>query len=211
MNAQVPADALAGALAARVAHDLAGALGGVTVALSLLDDKSAELRDEAAALIATAVGELEARLSFCRAAYGSPPGESPTSETERLAHRLFEGGRAQLETALAAGSLPGVVGQALLGLAQLAAGALGAGGQARLSVRLDGDWCCVLEALGARVRLAPEIAAALRGEAPPAGSATGRWAPAAFVYALVARRGGGIRVDVSDESLSILVRLPAPG
>ena len=211
MNDQVPADALAGALAARVAHDLAGALGGVTVALSLLDDRSAQLRDEAAALIATAVCELEARLSFCRAAYGSSPGQSPRGDTERMAHRLFESGRAELKTDLAAEVLPGVVGQVLLGLAQLAAGALVAGGEARLSARLNGEWFCELEALSAGVRVAPEIAAALRGEAPPAGAATGRWAPAAFLHTLVTRRGGDVRMHVSDGRLSIVACLPAPG
>ena len=209
MNAEVPADVLAGALAARVAHDLAGALGGVTVALSLLDEKSAELRDEAAALIATAVNELEARLTFCRAAYGSAVGDSPANEIGRLAHRLFAGGRARLTTEIGGETLPGVVGQALLGLAQLAASALVAGGEARLSARFDDGWVCELEALSPRARLAPETAAALRGEGPPSGTSAGRWAPAAFIYGLVVRRGGEIHMDASEGRLTILAALPS--
>ncbi|HWF01608.1 MAG TPA: histidine phosphotransferase family protein [Caulobacteraceae bacterium] len=186
-------DEFAGALAARVTHDIAGALSGLSAALSMLDEPDPSIREEAAGLARQAMDELEARLALCRAAYGRSAETTDQTALGRLIERLFGPGRGSVAVSFDAAALRAETGQAVLALAQIAASACAAGGAATLQVRGGERWACTLDAEGPRVRLGAEARAGLAGEKPPEGPA-GRWALGAFARSLCRRSGGGVTI-----------------
>lgn len=196
---------LAGALAARVAHDIAGAMSGLSAALSLLDEPDPALRDEAAALARQAMAELEARLAWCRAAYGRSAETTDPAALARMIGQTFASTRGSVEVQIEPTELRTQTGQVALALTQIALGACAAGGQARLQVRGGDAWSCELAVRGPHARLGPEAKAGLTGEAIGEGPA-GRWALGAFVAALCRRDGGEVSVDETPEGFSVKTR-----
>ena len=190
-------DALAGPLISRLIHDLMGPATGLMTGVSLLDD-AATPRGEAVELISTSLHALIGLLNFCRAAYGA--GDEPLSSGElgRLAASLFEGARPSLDWAVTLDSLPAVAGRTLLGLVQVAAGALAAGGTATATaVGDDAQIRIAVEARGARLRLADETVAGLMGRACEGGR-IGQWAPACYLARQVVAAGGRLSTHPLD-------------
>jgi hypothetical protein len=202
---------LAGRLSALIAHDIAGAIQGLKAALALLEDSAdVSLQAEARALAQQSTEELEARLAFCRVAFGGR-GMEDAAELERLCQIPFAGRRARLLWAAAQPEAPGPLRQAALIFAQLGAAALAAGGEATAWLdRPDHAWRARLEARGTRLRMDGEALAGLRGEAPTPG-APGRWAAGAFIAQSLRDAGGVLSIELDETLLTLEARLPDSG
>ncbi|MBV9993981.1 MAG: histidine phosphotransferase [Caulobacteraceae bacterium] len=208
---EMPAEELAARLAARLCHDFISPASAIVSGLDLLDDPAAkDMRDEAMALIASSARKLTDLLQFSRVAFGaSAAAESfDSAELQRLAQGVFAYGRAELDWAVGPQTLPKPAARAMLNLVQLAAGALPMGGTARVETRRRPQELLIrVEALGARVRLYPEVAEGLAG-APLGEGLPGRWVQAFYLFALVRGAGGQVLVKTGEQSLIMGVVLP---
>jgi histidine phosphotransferase ChpT len=197
-------------LAQRLIHDFMSPASGIVSGLDLLEDPTAhELREEAMELVGASARKLVAALTFARAAFGSGAEPYANSELENLARGAFAHLRPQLEWAVEAPALPPLAGRVLLNLVQLAAGALAVGGLARVTARSEPPWAAIMvDALGERARLHPEVAAGLRGEALGEGL-SGRWVQAFCLHELVAAVGGAVAAEASAGRVEFKAALPA--
>ena len=153
----VSAEELAARLASKLCHDFISPAGAIVSGLDLLDDPTAkDMRDEAMELIAASARKLVDQLAFARVAFGASAGAAgfDCAELERLTRGVYAHVRADLEWQVATPQLPKPAAQAMVNLAQLAAGALPLGGVARLQATLgpDGHLVCAV-ATGPKARL----------------------------------------------------------
>lgn len=184
---------LASRLASRLCHDFMGPTGAILSGLDLLDDPSSPVpREEALSLVRDGARALTAQLTFARAAFGTADGEVGREELESLARGLFEVTGSTLDWDVQPRLLPAATARILLNLLQIAAAGIAAGGVARASVRSTGDreTRIVVEALGEKARLYPEVLAGLKGEARQ--GMAGRWVQGALVHALVGAARGRV-------------------
>ncbi|HEX7761916.1 MAG TPA: histidine phosphotransferase family protein, partial [Caulobacteraceae bacterium] len=72
----------------------------------------------------------------------------------------------------------------------------------------DGRLTVLVEAKGARVRLHPDVAAGLAGEALGEGLA-GRWVQAYYLHVLLAASGGQVFVEPGEERINFRAVIPA--
>ncbi len=207
----VSAEELAAKLAARLCHDFMSPASGIVSGLDLLDDPSAkDMRDEAMDLIASSARKLVDLLTFSRVAFGAyASAESfDARELEGLSKGVFAHVRPELEWAVEASQLPKAASRALLNLMQISAGALATGGLARVTTSEAGGAITVLvEAKGPRVRLHPDVAAGLAGQALTEGLA-GRWVQAYYLHALITAAGGTIAVEPGQEQIAFRAVIP---
>jgi histidine phosphotransferase ChpT len=203
---------LAARLASKLCHDFISPAGAIVSGLDLLDDPAAkDMRDDAMELISASARKLVDQLAFARVAFGAAAGVAmfDCAELERLTRGVYAHVRAELEWAVAAPSLPKAPAQALVNLAQLAAGALPLGGVARLEVTQDGaGYLIAAVAKGPKARLHAEIAGGLAGE-PVGDGLAGRWVQAYYVHALAKAAGGRVEAEAADELVTLKARLPA--
>lgn len=162
---------LAGAVAARICHDVIGPLGAIGNGLELMAmaPEGTPLRADSAemGLISESAGVAMARLQVLRLAFGpAQPGANLGAEAlERALGGLALGPRVALSAEIVPPALPRQAARAaLLGLMCLARG-LGAEGRLALGCTGAGAWQIVAE--GA-LALAPWQRAALGGAAPEA-------------------------------------------
>jgi hypothetical protein len=201
---------LATRLAARILHDLAGAGQGLGSALALMSESADDAgRAEAAAFAAASAADLDARLAFCRAAYGGAP-PSDADGLERLARIPFAGRRGRLRWASRAQGVPPTLARAMLIFAQLSAAALAGGGEAVASLTQDEAlaWRGRVEASGPRLRMDASALCALTGASGP-GQGPGRWIDGALARALILEQGGEIEVSDQGGAIILEARLPA--
>jgi hypothetical protein len=208
-SAPIPDTRLATRLCARLIHDLSGAAQGVTTALGLFEDAEGPNLDRAACeLAARSADDLEARLTFARAAFAGGDVVGP-AELERISQIPFQDRRGRLGWCSHEAGAPTALQRAMLLFAQLAAGVLALGGEAELRLERDGEgWLGELKAEGPRLRADADALAALAGagggEARP-----GLWAVAAFARALVVEAGGTVAVEAEAQRLTITAWAPA--
>lgn len=201
----VPAspDLLPSALAARLLHDVKGALSGVVSGLDLLADPA--LRDmhaDALALARDSVRGLADRLTFLQTVYGSSAARIGAETLESLASGLFADSRARLVWSMTGAELPAAAGRVLLGLVDIAQSALLGGGEARVSVQTAGaDIHIRLAATGTRVRFAPETLDGLAGR-PFSHGLAGKWAPAYYLWTLTTACGGDVALRADDAGVT---------
>jgi histidine phosphotransferase ChpT len=209
--APVPAHALAAGLAARLLHDLSGPVATIASGLELWSAPgAADLKAEAAELANTSAVALVLALEFCRAAFGGALEERHTDDLARLAQSPFAGRRARLVWSAEPMTLGGAAGPALLVMAQIGAGALPAGGEARVTAGAAGGRILLrIEGVGPRARLEPEVVDGLEGRPRRAGPA-GRWAPAAYLSAIVGAAEGALRHQALEGGFSVEAVLPPP-
>ncbi|HEY1753079.1 MAG TPA: histidine phosphotransferase family protein [Caulobacteraceae bacterium] len=210
--AGVPADELAARLASKLCHDFISPAGAIVSGLDLLEDPSAkDMRDEAMELIASSARKLVDQLAFARVAFGAAAGAAQfdCGELERLTRGVFAHVRADLEWAVEAPQLPKPAAQALVNLAQLAAGALPMGGTARMELSQDREgYRITARAKGPKARLHAEVQGGLAGQ-PLGDGLGGRWVQAYYVHALMAAAGGHAQGEATDEAIILTARLPA--
>jgi histidine phosphotransferase ChpT len=162
-------------------------------------------------LIAASARKLIDQLAFARVAFGASAGVGgfDCAELERLTRGVYAHVRADLEWRVATPQLPKPAAQALVNLAQLAAGALPLGGIARADAALgpDGHVISVI-ATGPKARLHAEVADGLAG-APLGDGLGGRWVQAYYVHAIAAAAGGRLSADATNETVTFRAVLPA--
>lgn len=202
---------LAAHLAARMCHDFISPAGAIASGLDLLEDPSAQdMRDDALALIADSARKLIALLSFDRVAFGASAAAEAFDprELEKLAQGVFAHQRADLEWSVEAASLTKPVTRVLLNLAQICGGALPMGGTAKLSVTDEGGQTVVTgRAVGARVRMRPEVLDGLNGERLGDGLG-GHWVQAFYLRSLVDAAGGELGVETPEGEVVLTARMP---
>jgi histidine phosphotransferase ChpT len=99
----------------------------------------------------------------------------------------------------------------LLNLAQICGAALPMGGEARISVIEDDDGALISgRAIGARVRLRPEVLDGLNGERLGEGLG-GHWVQAFYLRSLIDAAGGALLVEIIDGEASLTARMPREG
>ena len=203
---------LAAHLAARMCHDFISPAGAIASGLDLLEDPSAQdMRDDALALIADSARKLVAMLSFDRVAFGASAAAEAFDprELEKLAQGVFAHQRAELEWSVEAASLTKPVTRVLLNLAQICGGALPMGGTAKLSVTdEDGQTVITGRAVGARVRIRPEVLDGLNGARLGEGLG-GHWVQAFYLRSLIDAAGGELGVEILDGEVVLTARMPA--
>jgi histidine phosphotransferase ChpT len=201
---------LAAHLAARMCHDFISPAGAITSGLDLLEDPSAQdMRDDALALIADSARKLVAMLAFDRVAFGASQAAEAFDprELEKLTQGIFAHQRATLDWSVEPVSLSKPVTRVLLNLSQICGAALPMGGEARISVtEADGASLIVGRAVGARVRLRPEVLDGLNGERLGEGLG-GHWVQAFYLRGLVEAAGGSLEVDIGEGEITLTARL----
>jgi histidine phosphotransferase ChpT len=208
----VSAEDLAARLASKLCHDFISPAGAIVSGLDLLDDPTAkDMRDEAMDLIAASARKLVDQLAFARVAFGSASGVAmfDCAELARLTQGVYGHVRADIEWSTATPQLPKAAAQALVNLAQLAAGALPLGGVARAATAQGPDGHVVsVVATGPKARLHAEVADGLSG-APLGDGLGGRWVQAYYVHAIVAAAGGRVAAEADGETVTFRAVLPA--
>jgi histidine phosphotransferase ChpT len=203
---------MAAALAARLCHDFISPASAVVSGVDLLEDpESQDLREDALSLIATSSRKLAALLQFCRVAFGASASADTFDARDllKLAEGVFEHQRADLVWAVDLESVNKPTARALLNLAQLGASALPRGGSAKVSATAtDGQISALVEASGPSIKLRPEVADGLAGHGMNDGLA-GHWVQAYYLASFVEDAGGSLSHALTDEALTIRVKLPA--
>ncbi len=200
---------LAARLAARLCHDVAGKISGLTFGVDLMAEaKDDGRRQEAISVLTASLKGLNDLLAHYRLAFGRGDVEVPTADLEAGARTVFEDLRPTLDWRIDARSLPAPVARVVLHLVEIAGGALASGGVAKVSaVVAEGDTQIRIEASGPRVKLRPGTMAGLSGEAVPDGQ-NSRWIQAWFLQAQVAAMQGSITIDEGVEAIVFRVSLP---
>ena len=200
-------------LASRLCHDFISPASAIVSGLDLLEDPdSADMRDDAMALIASSARKLVDSLQFSRVAFGGGSAAETfgSPALKELAEGLFAHHRGELDWAVAPETLEKPAAKSLLNLCALAAAALPMGGTARITVEPaeDGGQQIRTVSEGRRARLRPELLAGLTGQGPGEGLA-GHWIQAAWTHALVAQAGGTIEVEQDEDRVVLTADIPA--
>ena len=202
---------LAAHLAARLCHDFISPASAILSGVDLLGDPTAQdMRDDALNLISASAKKLGDMLAFARVAFGA----SATAETfdcaalKILTEGVFAHVRPSLNWQVGLPTLPKPAARAILNMAQIAASALPTGGIAEARADIDGaNIVIVLNAVGARARLRPEVVAGLRGE-PLGEGLGGHWVQAYYLHALVAAAGGRCSAEITEERVLLTATVP---
>ncbi|MFI4973785.1 MAG: histidine phosphotransferase ChpT [Caulobacterales bacterium] len=210
--APVSPEELAAFLAARLVHDCINSAGAIVSGLGMLDDPTMkDMRDDAMVLITGSAHKLADTLAFSRVAFGASAAAEAfdSKELETLARGVYAHVRPELEWAIEPRSLNKPAARAVLNLAQIGAGALPAGGLARVEARdANGRLFLTVDAKGPRARLHPEVVTGLKGERLEDGL-VGRWVQAYYLNAVVKAAGGSLRMAVSEDEVRLGANLPA--
>ncbi|MEI7931648.1 MAG: histidine phosphotransferase family protein [Alphaproteobacteria bacterium] len=201
---------LAALLAAKLCHDLISPTSAIVSGVDLIEDpESQDMREDALALVISSSRKLGALLQFCRVAFGASASADTfdVRDLQKLAEGYFETQKAALVWAVGPESVGKPAARALLNLAQLGAGALPRGGEARLSVDEAGGLTIVMTASGTRAVLRPEVARGLAGE-PMGEGMSGYWIQAYYLSLIVADAGGTISAEAGEDRAAITVILP---
>lgn len=192
---------LAALLSSRVCHDVISPVGAIVNGLEVLEEeKDAEMRGHALALIKSSANEASSRLQFCRLAFGAAGSKGAsidTGDAELVTRQLFADERTQL-----AWSVPRVLMsknkvKLLLNLCLLADTTIPRGGVITVSSSGEENWVAFrVEARGVNARVAANVTSLLAGE-PEDGAIDAR-AIQAYYAGLVAK-ACGLDVAVTAE------------
>jgi len=203
---------LAAGLAARLLHDLSGPATGIMSGVDLLADEApAELRAAGVELATASARALLDTLDFCRAAFGGSAELHDSATLERLASSRFAGHRAQLKWPAAMPALTATAAQCLLIMTQIAAGALARGRAACADASCDAELTILaVDVDGDRASIDPAARDGLTGRRLGEGL-LGRWAPGAYLRAVVQDSGGTLSIDDRGGGFQLKVLLPNLG
>ncbi len=161
---------LAALLSSRVCHDVISPVGAIVNGLEVLEEeKDAEMRGHALALIKSSANEASARLQFCRLAFGAAGSKGAsidTGDAETVTRQLLADERTRLNWSVPRILMSKNKVKLLLNLCLLADGAIPRGGVISVSCAGSDDALSFkVEARGANARVAAHIPALLAGEA----------------------------------------------
>lgn len=188
---------LAALLSSRVCHDVISPVGAIVNGLEVLEEeKDAEMRGHALALIKSSAAEASARLQFCRLAFGAAGSKGAaidTGDAEHVTRQLLADERTKLEWSVPRVLMSKNKVKLLLNLCLIADAAIPRGGV--ISVSSSGeepDVAFRIEARGVNARLAANIPALLDGE-PDEGVIDARSIQA--YYAGLVAQASGLALD----------------
>jgi histidine phosphotransferase ChpT len=161
---------LAALLSSRVCHDVISPVGAIVNGLEVLEEeKDAEMRGHALALIKSSANEASARLQFCRLAFGAAGSKGAsidTGDAELVTRQLLADERTQFNWSVPRVLMSKNKVKLLLNLCLLADGTIPRGGVISVtSTGSDETISFRVEARGTNARLAAHIPALLVGEA----------------------------------------------
>ena len=155
-------------LCSRLCHDLVGPVGAICNGVELLaDEDDPEMRQRCFELLADSARQTANKLKFFRLAFGAAGGfgaQIDTREAQGGLDGLFADRRITIDWMVGAPALPKDAVKILLNLAMTAGDALLRGGRLNVGAEQQGDTIeLAVRAEGPRVRLDPELKAALEG------------------------------------------------
>jgi histidine phosphotransferase ChpT len=202
---------LAASLAARLCHDLISPASAVVSGVDLLEDPDAQdMRDDAISLITASARKLAAVLSFCRVAFGASSSADTfdSRELKKLAQGMFDHHKAALDWQVGLEALNKPAARSILNLAEIGGSCLARGGVVELGAEQNGDGILLtLKASGDRVRMWPEVARGLAGEALDEGL-TGRWVQSYYLSRIVDEAGGQLSFEADEAAVTAKIQLP---
>jgi histidine phosphotransferase ChpT len=205
---------LAALLSSRVCHDVISPVGAIVNGLEVLEEeKDAEMRGHALALIKSSAAEASARLQFCRLAFGAAGSKGSlidTGDAEHVARQLFADERTRLAWSLPRALMAKNKVKLLLNLCLIADMAIPRGGDISVSGAGEEDQINFhIEAKGVNARVTPDVARLLAGEQEE-GAVDAR-AIQAYYAGLVARACGlDVSLSLVGDVVSIDARPLAP-
>jgi histidine phosphotransferase ChpT len=204
---------LAALLSSRVCHDVISPVGAIVNGLEVLEEeKDAEMRGHAMALIKSSAAEASARLQFCRLAFGAAGSKGAaidTGDAEHVTRQLIADERTKLEWSVPRVLMSKNKVKLLLNLCMIADAAIPRGGVISVtSTGVDDDVSFNIEAKGTNARVAATIPALLAGT-PEDGTIDAR-AIQAYYAGLVAEASGlAVEIASTADHVTITAR-PIP-
>lgn len=200
-------------LCSRLCHDLVGPVGSLYNGVELLaDETDPEMQRNCLELLADSAKQTANKLKFFRLAFGAAGGfgaEIDTREARSALEGLVGDRRVELEWLVSAPSLPKSAMKILLNLSMTAADALLRGGRLNVAAEANGGTIeLAVRAEGPRVRLDPELKAALEGQTALA-DLSPRAAAAYLVYLLTREADARLMVSETEGALVFGVALAA--
>jgi histidine phosphotransferase ChpT len=161
---------LAALLSSRVCHDVISPVGAIVNGLEVLEEeKDAEMRGHALALIKSSANEASARLQFCRLAFGAAGSKGAsidTGDAELVTRQLLADERTRLNWSVPRVLMSKNKVKLILNLCLLADGTIPRGGVISVTSTGEDDKIAFkVEARGTNARVAAQIPALLSGEA----------------------------------------------
>ncbi|HEY8127010.1 MAG TPA: histidine phosphotransferase family protein [Methylocystis sp.] len=160
---------LAALLSSRVCHDVISPVGAIVNGLEVLEEeKDAEMRGHALALIKSSANEASSRLQFCRLAFGAAGSKGAsidTGDAELVTRQLIADERTQLFWSVPRVLMSKNKVKLLLNLCVLADAAIPRGGVISVSSMGEDDRVAFrIEAKGVNARVASNVPRLLEGE-----------------------------------------------
>lgn len=199
--------------AARICHDLVGAVGAVSNGVELLSEGGEAADPEVLALISSSARTASRRLQYFRTAFGTGSALSatrPLDGARSLAASFLEEGKVGLDwpepPAAAEAAAGRRAAKAILNLVIVAADCLPRGGHVAIeAAAVDAGLSIRVRAAGAQARLADDHRAAL---AASGGTPTPRGVPSWIVRALVDAAKGSVDVAEGQDMVVLALRVP---
>jgi histidine phosphotransferase ChpT len=204
---------LAALLSSRVCHDVISPVGAIVNGLEVLEEeRDAEMRGHALALIKSSAAEASARLQFCRLAFGAAGSKGAaidTGDAEHVTRQLLADDRTKFEWSVPRVLMSKNKVKLLLNLCLIADAAIPRGGVISVaSTGQDDDVSFTIDAKGTNARIAAAIPALLAGT--PEDDAVDARAIQAYYAGLVAEASGlSVEISVASEHVTITAR-PTP-
>jgi len=198
-------------MSSKLCHDVIGPVGAVNNGIELLlDEKNADMRDQAIALVSQSAGEAAARLQFYRLAFGLAGGmgaEVSLRDARTLCRSYMSYGKVELDWPDEAGGAENLSKDAikvLCNLASISASALPRGGKLTISGDVnDSGWNFEFHASGARAGLREDITSALLNGYDEA-SLTAQNVGAQYLMAICANNNFSVTIETMDENLTVI-------
>ena len=198
--------------AARICHDLVGAVGAVSNGVELLSEGGEAADPEVLALISSSARTASRRLQYFRTAFGTGSALSatrPLDGARSLAASFLEEGKVALDWAEPPAAAEAAAGRraakAILNLVIVAADCLPRGGRVAIEAApVDAGLSIRVRAAGSQARLADDHRAALAAGGAP----TPRGVPSWIVRALVDGAKGNVDVTEGQDMVVLGLRVP---
>jgi histidine phosphotransferase ChpT len=198
---------LAALLSSRVCHDVISPVGAIVNGLEVLEEeKDAEMRGHALALIKSSAAEASARLQFCRLAFGAAGSKGSsidTGDAEQVTRQLLADGRTHLDWSVPRVLMSKNKVKLLLNLCLIADAAIPRGGVISVSSSGEEEQLAFrIEAKGVNARVAAIIPSLLEGS-PEDGVVDARSIQAYYAGLVAQACGLDIVVAASPELVTI--------
>ncbi len=214
LPAELPADQLAALLCARLCHDLVSPVSALGAALSVFDDPdSTDMHDDAMELVRESSRQAQAKLEFCRLAFGaggSAPGIMDSRELQRLTEAMFSSVKPEIVWKVESAGLEKQAARLLLNMCLLGAAAAPRGGTVTIEGTETGGGARLrVISEGPRARLEAGTARALEALAPENGYDGRSIQP--YYTGLIARSNGGrVSAQANENRVEFIALVKGP-